>query len=68
MAPLLAGPSIFVALRADPQTEHLPVIILTSQHDAPQWHEELRAADRFLAKPWDNQELLASVRALLERT
>jgi serine/threonine protein kinase len=54
-----------VALRQDPSTADIPVIVVTGRGGAEQWRE-LRAlgADRFLVKPIDIDSLAATIRGL----
>ena len=54
-------------LRADPQIQHIPVIILTAARPSPndiQWGLNL-GADDYVTKPFDKRELLARIRTKL---
>lgn len=54
------------ALRADPRTAHVPIIVVTGHGGSPEW-SALRAqgADRFLVKPVDFDALVAMIASLL---
>ena len=68
MLPEEDGISILRKLRADPATEHLPVIMLTAKSTEYDHVEGLDAgADDYVAKPFGMMELLARVRAVLRR-
>lgn len=66
MLPGASGFDILRALRAQPATAHLPVILLTAKGSA-QVREMARdaGASMFIAKPFANGELLAAVRQLV---
>jgi class 3 adenylate cyclase/DNA-binding response OmpR family regulator len=54
------------ALKAHPETAHIPIILLTSLGGPDATQRGLEAgADEFLAKPCDEYELVARVRAVL---
>lgn len=65
MLPGRSGLDILRDLRADPATAALPVLLLTAKGQ-PRDRElaERCGASRFIAKPFANTEVLASVRAL----
>ncbi|MGY1825820.1 ATP-binding protein [Blastococcus sp. SYSU DS0541] len=68
MMPGVDGFELLRALRADPATRHLPVIMLTARAGQEASVEGLEAgADDYLAKPFRAAELLARVRVALER-
>ena len=62
MLPEEDGISILRKLRADPATEHLPVIMLTAKSTEYDHVEGLDAgADDYVAKPFGMMELLAGI-------
>jgi two-component system phosphate regulon response regulator PhoB len=69
MLPGLSGIELCRRLRARPETEGLPIIMLTARGEES---ERLRGlstgADDYVVKPFSVPELLARVRALLRRT
>jgi DNA-binding response OmpR family regulator len=65
MLPGLSGLEILTALRADPATRHLPVMMLTARGRDRDLAAEA-GADRFMSKPFSNADLLAEVRAMME--
>ena len=69
MMPRVDGFELLRALRADPATCDIPVIMLTARAGQEASVEGLEAgADDYLAKPFRAEELLARIRAVLERT
>lgn len=59
------GISVCRALKADPLTSDIPIIIVTASRDTASRTEALRAgADDFLSKPLDDLTLLARLRSL----
>ena len=64
MLPGLSGLEILTALRADPATRHLPVMMLTARGRDRELAEQA-GADRFVSKPFSNADLLAEVRAMM---
>jgi signal transduction histidine kinase/DNA-binding response OmpR family regulator len=69
MMPRVDGFELLQALRADPATRHIPVIMLTARAGQEASVEGLEAgADDYLAKPFRADELIARVRAVLERS
>ena len=69
MMPGLDGLSLLRTLRADPQTEDLPVIVLTARADEATAEEVLGAgADDYIAKPFTGRELVARIGASIEVT
>ena len=63
------APEITSALRSDPRTEDIPIIVVTARGGATDWHD-LRSlgANRFLVKPIDFDALGAMIRALVPGT
>jgi signal transduction histidine kinase/CheY-like chemotaxis protein len=69
MMPRVDGFQLLRALRADPATAGIPVIMLTARAGQEASVEGLEAgADDYLAKPFQAAELIARVRVALERT
>jgi len=67
MMPKLNGFELLQALRTDPDTKKLPVILLSARAGEESRIEGLEAgADDYLIKPFSARELLARVRANLE--
>jgi signal transduction histidine kinase/CheY-like chemotaxis protein len=69
MMPRVDGFQLLHALRSDPATRAIPVIMLTARAGQEASVEGLEAgADDYLAKPFRADELLARVRVALERS
>ncbi|SDF14277.1 Signal transduction histidine kinase [Blastococcus fimeti] len=69
MMPRVDGFQLLHALRSDAATRHIPVIMLTARAGQEASIEGLDAgADDYLAKPFRADELVARVRAVLERS
>lgn len=66
MLPGMSGLEVLTAVRADPESRHLPVMMLTARGRDREMAEEA-GADRFMTKPFSNAEILAEVRAMLDR-
>ncbi|WP_375475782.1 SpoIIE family protein phosphatase [uncultured Jatrophihabitans sp.] len=67
MMPVLDGFGLLAAVRADPATMHIPVVMLSARSGDDATVEGLDAgADDYLVKPFSARELLARVRANLE--
>lgn len=68
MLPGMDGLEVCRALRADPSTAHLPIIMLTARAEETDRIVGLEiGADDYLAKPFSPNELVARLRALLRR-
>ncbi len=66
MLPGLSGLEILGAIRADPETRTIPVMMLTAR-GRDREAAERAGADRFISKPFSNAEILAEVRAMIDR-
>ncbi|MBN2142431.1 response regulator [Candidatus Woesearchaeota archaeon] len=67
MMPKLPGRDVLERLKNDPQTKSLPVIILSARIDHARWDPEIQACDKFIAKPFKNEDLIESVKKLLKK-
>ncbi|MBN2367542.1 response regulator [Candidatus Woesearchaeota archaeon] len=65
MMPDVDGHTVFMYLKQDPMTKHIPIIILTARADAIRWHDEIQGCDLFMKKPFENRELVEGVKKLL---
>ena len=66
--PEMDGLTLLQELRADPQFQHLPVIILTgSAYEQDNARAKAAGATSFLTKPVESEELIAMVNRLLAR-
>ena len=64
--PILDGYAVLDALRADPETRGIPVIVLSALNAEPEVVRGLRAgATVYLSKPFDVEKLKALVTAVL---
>jgi two-component system phosphate regulon response regulator PhoB len=69
MLPGLDGISVFKALRAEPKTRHIPVIMLTARAMTGDRIAGLETgADDYLTKPFSPRELLLRIQAVLRRS
>ena len=68
LMPDLDGFAVCSALKSDPSTAHIPIIMVTAMADTEARLRGLQAgAEDFLTKPLDEVTLLARVRSLLRR-
>jgi DNA-binding response OmpR family regulator len=66
--PFLGGLEVLKALKGEPATRSIPVLILTSRTDEDCYREATRlGADLFLTKPVKRDQLVDSVMSLLEK-
>lgn len=66
MMPGMDGYEVCRLLKANPRTQHIPVVMITALTDSTERVRGLEAgADDFLSKPVDNATLFARLRALL---
>ena len=69
MLPGLSGMAVCEAMRADPATAHVPVIMLTARgEEADRLAGFDRGADDYVTKPFSPKELIARVTARLRRS
>lgn len=68
MLPGCSGLDVVKAIRADPETEAVPVLMLTAKGQGRDREAaEQAGVNRFMTKPFSNADMLASVRELLAR-
>ena len=66
MMPVMDGIEMLGRLKQNPLTSHIPVVVLTARADVASRVNGLeRGADAYLAKPFNNEELQAQLRALI---
>lgn len=64
----VSGLELARALRRDPKTEKLPIIMLTAKADEPDKLSGLNVADDYVTKPFSPRELSARIATVLRRT
>ena len=67
MMPGMSGNELFRRIKQDEKTKDIPVLILTADTDALKWEKELKKCDKFMIKPFDNDELVNEVKKLLTK-
>jgi DNA-binding response OmpR family regulator len=68
MMPRMTGPEVCLALREEPETARLPVILLTAKaQEADVQRGFATGADDYVCKPFSPRELVSRVQALLVR-
>jgi two-component system, OmpR family, response regulator len=65
MLPGLSGLDVVRMIRSDPNLRDTPVLVMTAFSEIDAGDAEAAGANRFLAKPFDLQQLTAAVRDLL---
>ncbi|OGS51744.1 MAG: hypothetical protein A3J79_08110 [Elusimicrobia bacterium RIFOXYB2_FULL_62_6] len=64
--PVMSGYDVCARIKSDPQTKHIPVIMITSMDSRETKLKGIKAgADEFLTKPLDQAELLLRVKNIL---
>ncbi len=66
--PLINGFDVAKEIRANEKVHNLPILMLTGQNDLDSRVKGLQFADDYLSKPFETEELLARVDALLRRS
>ena len=67
MMPIMSGPAVLSALKADPDLRHIPVVMLTARDGEADIIEGLKGgAAEYLTKPFIPQELLVRISGLVE--
>jgi len=66
--PVMDGIEMLGRVKQNPMTSHIPVVVLTARADVASRINGLeRGADAYLAKPFNNEELQAQLRALISQ-
>jgi CheY-like chemotaxis protein len=68
MMPGMDGPATFRALRADPATAHIPVVLLTAKVPVGMDHDEHEGLAGVISKPFDPRALVAEIERILQAT
>jgi CheY-like chemotaxis protein len=64
--PRVSGEEVFRRLRRAPETEHVPIVVMSALPDAEEIAEEM-GAESFLEKPFDPEALLTAVERALTK-
>ncbi len=68
MLPEMDGYQVCEALKADPNTKDIPVLVLTALDTGPDFEKALeKKADWYITKPFEAQHLLRRVTYLIEK-
>ena len=68
MLPQLNGTEVCDKLKHDPQTSHIPIMMLSANAKREDQQAMLtKGADAYMSKPFALEELLGQIRALLDR-
>ncbi|QSB46219.1 response regulator [Altererythrobacter sp. FM1] len=69
MMPIMSGPAVLTALKADPDLKDIPVVMLTARNGEADIVAGLKSgAAEYLTKPFIPQELLVRISGLVEAT
>ena len=66
MMPGFSGVDVFKELKKDNATRDVKIMILSAKTDAIKWNPELKDAEKFMNKPFDNDELAKEVKKLVK--
>tara|TARA_B100000749_G_C18191965_1_gene368283 strand:- start:182 stop:553 length:372 start_codon:yes stop_codon:yes gene_type:complete len=67
MMPVMSGPAVLAALKADPELRNVPVVMLTARNGEADVVAALKnGAAEYLTKPFIPQELLVRISGLVE--
>jgi len=66
MMPDFSGVEVFKELKKDKTTKDVKIMILTAKTDAVKWYPELKTVEKFMNKPFDNDELAREVKKLVK--
>ncbi len=66
MMPGMDGPATFRALRADPVTAHIPVVLLTAKAQVGLDRDEAEGLAGIISKPFDPRGLVATIDRILD--
>ncbi len=68
MMPAGGGFSVYERLKKNPETQAIPIVFLSGYPlESLQGKLSVLDKDRFIAKPWDNDKLLAAIKGLLDK-